>query len=314
MSSSKRKFSNSAVAQRNKRPNTRESIPDQDDNNRNNTSQPKKNTAVYLSNLPDDVTFEELEAVVSRYGLIAEDITTKKKRIKIYEDENGKPKGDALVVFFRPESVQLTVDMMDETDLRLGKSDRKGKIRVQPADYNYKVEKDPQPMKERSIREKRDIIKSVQKLNSKLADWDDGDIEEEKPRQKRWNKMVIFKHVFTLKELEDDISASLDIKEDIREGCEEIGEVTNVVLYDLEPEGIISVRFKNDQDALECVKRMDGRYFGGQQLEVSIYDGNQRFRKSDRKKEDNQTEEERLQKFGEWLENDGDDYNDDDGN
>jgi HIV Tat-specific factor 1 len=39
--------------------------------------------------------------------------------------------------------------------------------------------------------------------------------------------------MFTLKGLEDDASLLLDLKEDVREECASLGEVTNVVLYDV---------------------------------------------------------------------------------
>ncbi|KAK9363510.1 hypothetical protein V1504DRAFT_489402 [Lipomyces starkeyi] len=293
----------------------------------------KKNTAVYITNLPRDVTFDELESVISKYGLIAEDISTGKKRIKIYTDDDGTPKGDALVVFFRAESVALAVDMLDESRIRVdGKRMVDGHeveienpvIRVQPADMGYKVEKEAQPMQQRTAREKREILKSVQRLNkcvflslrirhaprltghSKLTDWDDDDAEQLSATNKRWNKIVILKHVFTLQELEEDLTAALDIKEDIRDGCEEIGPVTNVVLYDLEPDGVMSIKFRNEDDALDCVSKMDGRYFSGRQLEASIYDGRVRYQKSGKKHgdEDDKVEEERLARFGEWLEHD----------
>ena len=45
----------------------------------------------------------------------------------------------------------------------------------------------------------------------------------------------------------------LDIKEDIREECAKIGDVTNVVLYDKEPDGVASVRFSNPEAARACV-------------------------------------------------------------
>jgi HIV Tat-specific factor 1 len=60
--------------------------------------------------------------------------------------------------------------------------------------------------------------------------------------------------MFTLKELEDDPAAILDIKEDIREECSKLGEVTNVTLYDKEAQGVVSVRFTTPQSAAECVR------------------------------------------------------------
>ena len=46
-------------------------------------------------------------------------------------------------------------------------------------------------------------------------------------------RVVVLKHMFTLKELEEDSSLLLDLKEDVREECSSLGEVTNVVLYDV---------------------------------------------------------------------------------
>ena len=47
------------------------------------------------------------------------------------------------------------------------------------------------------------------------------------------NRVVVLKHLFTLQGLEEDASLLLDLKEDVREECASLGEVTNVVLYDV---------------------------------------------------------------------------------
>ena len=74
----------------------------------------------------------------------------------------------------------------------------------------------------------------------KLNEWDDEDgfgpsiTEEDKSSAaNRTSRVVVLKHMFTLKELEEDASLLLDLKEDVREECESLGEVTNVVLYDV---------------------------------------------------------------------------------
>lgn len=46
----------------------------------------------------------------------------------------------------------------------------------------------------------------------------------------------------------------MDLKEDIREECEKLGEVTNVVLYDKEEDGVVTVRFKEAEGAQACIK------------------------------------------------------------
>lgn len=65
---------------------------------------------------------------------------------------------------------------------------------------------------------------------------------------------MVLKHMFTLQELEEDPTALLDLKEDIREECEKLGEVTNVVLYDQEEDGVVTVRFKEPTTAMSCVQ------------------------------------------------------------
>jgi len=39
--------------------------------------------------------------------------------------------------------------------------------------------------------------------------------------------------MFSLKELEEDATLLLDLKEDVRDECENLGTVTNVTLYDV---------------------------------------------------------------------------------
>ena len=49
----------------------------------------------------------------------------------------------------------------------------------------------------------------------------------------RHERVVVLKRMFTLQELEEDKSLLLDLKDDVREECSTLGEVTNVVLYDV---------------------------------------------------------------------------------
>ena len=86
------------------------------------------------------------------------------------------------------------------------------------------------------------------------------------------SRVVVLKHMFTLRELEEDPTLLLDLKEDVREECETLGEVTNVVLYDVwlalflshqllihpfpsqkEPDGVITVKFRDPVNAQACV-------------------------------------------------------------
>ena len=164
----------------------------------------RKNTAVYVTNLPTNVDVDEVQSVFSRCGVIAEEIDTRAPRIKLYTDEKtGAPKGDALIVYFRAESVDLAIQMLDDTDFRLGQSVSEGKMRVAAADFSYKQQKEaPQGGSKAGGKDKQKVIKKTQKMNNKLADWDDDDPSAMPETSSRWDKVVILKHMFTLEELE----------------------------------------------------------------------------------------------------------------
>lgn len=246
---------------------------------------------------------EEVAEVFSRKcGVIAEEIDSGKPRIKLYTDQNGVFKGDALIVFFKAPSVDMAIMLLDDTDFRIGENGSSGKMRVQAADSSYKkvqyIEGEEAADKERqktNMKDKAKIIRKTQKLDARLADWEDDDewstIRE---TSSRWDKVVVLKHMFTLAELEEDPAAILDIKEDIREECAKLGEVTNVVLFDLEEEGVASVRFANAEAARACVNLMNGRSFAGQTVEAYISDGREHFKKSKKKGDDDVAEDAKV--------------------
>ncbi|EAQ93398.1 hypothetical protein CHGG_01633 [Chaetomium globosum CBS 148.51] len=276
-------------------------------------SQPKQNTAVYVTGLPSDATAEEVAELFSRKcGVIAEEIDSGRPRIKMYTDADGNFKGDALIVFFKPQSVEMAIMLLDDTDFRFGSS-ATPKMHVQAADMSYKKTKydggdakpgeanndnnnnitrssDASAADKRSNQDKAKIIKKTQKLSAKLADWSDDEHADGDPMtgapahtgsgSSKHDRLVILRHMFTLEELREDPTAMLDIKEDIREECAKLGPVTNVVLYDEEEEGIVSVRFRTREAAEACLRLMHGRAFAGRIVEAFFATGREKFRRS----------------------------------
>lgn len=245
-------------------------------------------------------------------GVIAEEIDTGRPRVKLYKDAEGNFKGDALIVFFKPQSVDMAIMLLDDTEFRFGDPPGTPRMRVQAADTSYKKTKydggnggdsaaggngnGGSDSKQRN-QDKQKIIKKTQKLDAKLADWDDDDGPAASaafpgahsaaaarlfPDAKggKWDKVVILRHMFTLEELDEDPAALLDIKEDIREECSKLGEVTNVVLFDQEEEGIVSVKFATAEAAEACVHLMHGRSFAGRTVEAFFATGKEKFKKS----------------------------------
>jgi HIV Tat-specific factor 1 len=86
--------------------------------------------------------------------------------------------------------------------------------------------------------------------------------------------------MFTLEELEADSGALIDIKADIRDESSKYGEVTNTVLYDLEPQGVVTVRFKDADSATLCAKAFNGRWFDKRRVIAYVPQHREDFAKS----------------------------------
>lgn len=83
-----------------------------------------------------------------------------------------------------------------------------------------------------------------------------------------------------------------DIRDDLREECSKFGEVKKVLIFDVSAcqyqlkhcslslsslqrhvDGVASVAFKEFESAEAAIGVMNGRYYAGKQLEVSLWDG-----------------------------------------
>ena len=97
-----------------------------------------KNTAVYVTGLPADTDVDEICTRFGKFGLIEEDDAGDPK-VKLYaREDDGGFSGDALVVYFREESVELAIAMLDDAELRPGEPATR--MRVQRAEFGHKHE------------------------------------------------------------------------------------------------------------------------------------------------------------------------------
>ncbi|KAH7914131.1 hypothetical protein BJ138DRAFT_1123787 [Hygrophoropsis aurantiaca] len=292
-----------------------------------------KNTAVYVTGLPLDAELDEIAECFGKFGVIEEDDEGELK-IKLYANDNGQFTGEALVVYFKEESVPLAVTLLDESELRIG--DASSVMRVQKAEFNHKntgMEVDGQPKPRKTV-DKKKASRRIGKMQKKLLEWDDEDgfgpaksPEDDKNIINRNSRVVVLMHMFSSKDLDDDPTLLLDLKEDVRDEAASLGEVTNVVLYDAsnfllpfvdvikgylqkEPDGIMTVKFKDHLSAQACVLKMNGRFFDGRRIEASLYAGKQRFRRSgagdEAEGDDDAAEKRRLDDFASWLMTEGD--------
>ncbi|SCV68226.1 BQ2448_347 [Microbotryum intermedium] len=292
---------------------------------------PRANTAIFVSHLPQNTTIPFLQTVFSKAGLILEDVDGN-PRIKMYHDEAGNFKGEALIVYLQAASVDLAIRLLDETELELGKGQdvmrvseaqawrkKSGVARGEDGDQGN-GEGEPKP--KRTELEKKKLSKRAEKLNQRLTEWssDEDDNAAAIVARARSNKVVVLQGMFTFKELEDDPTLLLELKEDVRDECETMGTVTNVTLYDKEEDGIITVRFKDEVSAQACIAKMNGRFFGGRSIDASVLDPKKKYRRSgqgvslegtgldlEADEEADKADKERLARYAEWLEKGGDD-------
>jgi HIV Tat-specific factor 1 len=222
-------------------------------------------SSVYVENLPVDIEYLELDKFFEKAGLLMKDLDTGNTRIKLYTDELGKPKGDALITYYRPDSVALAFTLLDGVEIRPGYP-----IKISKADFSKKqenqhsVKQAPHPIEASSVDTKTDAVqnKKPKKFTKKQIEaqmkymekyilflllmtcrqfsWDE---EQMSKRQMKAVRTLVLRNVFTPKSLEGSPELLLEIKEDIRSECEKYGEVTSVNLYEKHPEGLFHLNF-----------------------------------------------------------------------
>ncbi|KAJ1768851.1 hypothetical protein IW140_005447 [Coemansia sp. RSA 1813] len=250
----------------------------------------RENTSVYVSGLPVDATENEVVEYFSQCGAIMPDILTNTPRVKLYRNKEGIPKGDALVTYYKAPSVQIAVDILDDSQFRASERTR---INVQQAEFRERGDDGQADKKQHTDtdKSKRTHIdtklkkKRLGRLEKKL-DWteDSNDVAD------RHKRTVILKHMFAVEELKEDVTLLLELTEDVRTECEKLGTVASVKIFDT----------------------MNGRFFAGRQVEAGIYDGHTRYRSSNKTRNEpgemanaernaGDDEDERMEKYAQWL-------------
>lgn len=271
----------------------------------NNNKSTFENTGVYVSQLPRDITKDELMDTFSKYGLISEDYKTGEPRIKIYHNDDQR---DALIIYHSKESVSLAIEMLDESFIRPPPSKDQTKIKVEPAEFK-KSDSDTTNDKRKALtyEEKKLLNKKKEMMKKKLSSWDDdeGNIQAEdlnktnNIKKRIWDKIVVIEKMFRVEELKSDPLLEMDLKEDIQDECNKLNignDVTKITIFDIS--GIITVKFNNSELSLKCIESFSGRYYDGLTLKAYLYQG-EKFQKTN---QDNENEGERLDSFGNWLE------------
>ena len=108
----------------------------EEDPNKPQKERKSKNTAVYVTGLPQDAEVDEIVQCFSKCGVLEEDDEGEPK-VKMYAKDDGTFSGEALVVYFKEDSVLLALNVLDESELRLG--DRMTTMHIAKADFAHKA-------------------------------------------------------------------------------------------------------------------------------------------------------------------------------
>ncbi|XP_075419384.1 17S U2 SnRNP complex component HTATSF1-like [Tenrec ecaudatus] len=243
-----------------------------------------RNTNVYVSGLPPDITLEEFIQLMSKFGIIMRDIQTEEFKVKLYKDNQGNLKGDGLCCYLKRESVELALKFLDEDEIR------GYRLHVEAAKFQLKGEYDASKKKKKCKDYKKKL--SMQK---KLLDWR----PERKAGsiRKRHEQVVIIKNMFHPKDFEDDPLVLNEIREDLRVECSKFGQIKKVILYDRHPDGVASVSFKEPEEADHCIQTFNGRWFGGRKITAETWDGTTDYQVEETSRE----REERLKGWESFL-------------
>ena len=221
-----------------------------------------QNSNVYVYGLPLDMSQEEFETLMNKYGIIMTDPDTGKPKVKLYQNPDGTMKGDGRCCYLKVESVELALKLLDGLDYRGGR-----KIGVHRAQFKLKGEFDPTKKKKKRTKKKKG--KATQE---KLLDWRP-EANRLVANRKRCEKVAVLKNVFDARSLMKDVKQIPALQKKVNQACSRFGAIKKVCIFDLHDEGVASIAFRDWDSADMCVSQLDNRQFLGRKITAELWDG-----------------------------------------
>ena len=281
---------------------------------------------VYVTNLPTTINEQELADYFKKAGVLDIDPNTLRDKVKLYRynggekiqcasdasstvqiAEEGMPKGDASVCYARPESVELALQLLDDSPFRT--VDASGKFIADPQRISVQRAKFEMHGKEFKGRKKvSDVKRKVARLAKLQAvGWDDGENGRITGGLKGL-RIIVLQNVFDALALrgigetkEDAILKG--IEKEIFETCSDHGTVEKItIVAKNRRNGVVIVKFSQPTAAGEAIQEFNGKIIRGKKIEASYWDGVTDFTVRNEEQETKNAEK-RLDEFGNWLDN-----------
>jgi HIV Tat-specific factor 1 len=241
--------------------------------------------------LPNDgVTTENVQNYFSKAGLLDLDPETLQPKVKVYKHPNGKLKGDVSICYARPESVDLALQILDESPW-----DQTHTIHVQRATFQAKQEDEEDSTNTNNNKRPRKHVSEAKRKVARLAllQAQDEGFGERLAGGRKGLRIVVVQHMM------DGIPENR-LEDEIQAYCQEHGQLEKITC--ISKTKVVIIKFVEPTAASQAVQAWHGMINKRtkQAMEAVYWDGVTDYT---HKEEDNPEEEEkRHDDFGKWLE------------
>jgi HIV Tat-specific factor 1 len=229
-------------------------------------------------------------------------------KIRIYREEGSdRCKGDALICYAAEESVKLALDILDDGYIRPNYQ-----VHVTKASFEDKQQQSNQTAGGKRVSQHSNVshaqVKVAQNAVKQALTWnDEDDIGIAKSAALR---IVVLEGMFKASDFkvsEQQQNVFLgELEKDVATEIGKIGEIEKLTVFTKNPKGVIVVKLTTSFAAQECIRLMNGRFFGGKKIKCYFWDGATNYSVVSssvaENDEEDKEEEERLNEFGDWLE------------
>lgn len=243
---------------------------------------------VYITGLPTNAKVSDIQKFFGKVGLLDLDPETLQPKIKLYRNKNGKLKGDASLCYARPESVELALQVLDESPW-----DQEHTIRVERAKFEAKESASGQK------RERKNVSQAQRKVaRLALLQAQDEGFGERLAGGRKGLRIVVVKHML------DGVPES-DWETKIQDYCKELdAEIEKITC--ISKNKVVIAKFFEPPVASAAVEAWNGKLnpVTRKPMVALYWDGVTDYTMS-HESHNPEEEERRHEDFGKWLDDQG---------